>query len=121
MKNKLVFLFALGIVISCNSSKSSFTDRTSTLAWSADIEYSGGKGTSYEDAIIIKNAKSSYDGIPAEYAYMSANFGKRGTDWNSFGQSLEQKNNKYFDVINIVKQKDTIDVYFDITEFYGKF
>jgi len=123
MKKAFLLLFSAGIMASCNSPKNTFSGRESASKspWNKQIEYAGGKGTSYEDAIIIKNAKNSYDGVPAEYDYLNATLGKRGTDWISLGQSLQHHNNKSFDVIHVVKQKDTMDVYFDITEFFGKF
>lgn len=123
MKKAFLLLFSAGIMASCNSSKNTAAGRepASKSPWNKQIEYAGGKGTSFEDAIIIKNAQNSYDGVPAEYDYLSATFGRRGTDWNSLGQSLQRHDNKFFDIINIVKQNDTTAVYFDISEFYGKF
>lgn len=104
---------------SCGSSKKpSFADNSMSIS---DIKYEGGLGTSIEDAVIIKGAKSSFDGIPSEYIYLESRHGKRGLQWKMLSQSLVHEGKKSYDILKIVKQRDTMDVYFDITAFYGKF
>ena len=86
------------------------------------IKYSGGNGSNYEEAIVIENAKNSSEGIAAEYAYLNDKHGKRNIDWNLLMQSLDRKNDKKYDILTITRTlaQDTISVYFDITDFFGK-
>jgi len=84
--------------------------------------YSGGDGSSMEKAVII-NAKSTMDGVPAEYDYISQKHGVRDEDWILVSQSLKKNSDgKAFDVINIELTEGTsFSYFFDISEFFGKF
>ncbi|NTV27674.1 MAG: hypothetical protein HGA93_03200, partial [Methanothrix sp.] len=62
------------------------------------------------------------EGIDAEYYYLEKRFGKRGTDWNLDQQSLVNEDGANYDAMDITLSdgsKQTI--YFDITDFFGKF
>lgn len=92
------------------------------LISNGDVEVIGGDGLSYETAIEIQGAANSSEGIPAEYAYISYEYGERGTDWRLMEQSLVHKGGKSYDVLKIylIKEKEEIEVYFDISDFFGK-
>ena len=87
------------------------------------IKFFGGTGSSKADAIIIKGASGEMDGIQAEYYYIGYKYGARGTNWQSGGQALYSENGKFYDSITFTTLKDGIahKIYFDITDFYGKF
>lgn len=74
--------------------------------------YSGGTGSSEEDAIIIHTKDSV---VEAEYEYLD---GKYGLDWQLVSQSLERtETGKRIDVMEIRVAKGlVVSVYFDITE-----
>jgi len=84
------------------------------------VEYAGGDGSSKENAVIIKGAKSSMEGIGAEYRYLSEKFGERGKDWELILQSLIEDKGKRYDMM-IVDLKDGTNttIYFDISGFFG--
>ena len=85
------------------------------------VEYSGGDGSSKEKAIIITGAANSMEGIAAEYQYLADKYGARGTGWNLEMQSLMQDKGKSYDLMRILLKDGTkIDLFFDITEFFGK-
>lgn len=85
------------------------------------IEYAGGDGSSMEKAVRIIGAENSAQGVQAEYLYLTERFGMRGRDWSLEMQSLVKKEGKSFDVMMIaLKDGRGINVYFDITEFFGK-
>ncbi|NVM01034.1 MAG: hypothetical protein HWN67_01745 [Candidatus Helarchaeota archaeon] len=86
------------------------------------IEYVENSGESMETAIIIKNAPNHFEGVNAEYIYISRKFGVKGKDWKLKQQSLLPKNEKHFDKMEIILSDGTeITIFFDISEFYGKF
>jgi len=83
--------------------------------------FEGGDGTSFENAVIIK-AKTTSEGISKEYMFISMFYGNRDKDWELIMQSLQEHNNKSFDVIEIkLKNGEVKEVFFDITNFFGKF
>ncbi len=89
----------------------------STTKKAGKITYEGGDGSTMEKAIIIKGAKSSEDGVPAEYAYLK----KKYKNHEVISQGLMSKDGKSYDLINIKTAKgETIGIYFDITDFFGK-
>lgn len=78
-------------------------------------------GKSPEEAIVIVEAKSSREGVRAEYDYLSAEFGERGKAWQLELQQLLNHNGRVYDVMKVLlaggKQ---VTLYFDITDFFGK-
>lgn len=79
----------------------------------------GGIGT--EESPIIINAKNSFAGIDAEYAYLEKRFGQKDKDWKLTLQMSGGKDRQW-DALTIETndgRQETI--YFDITKFYGKF
>jgi hypothetical protein len=89
---------------------------------SANVEFAGGNGLTIDNAVIIK-VKSETSGIAAEYDFIASKYGVRNVAWRVLSQSVQNKKNKVYDVISIklAKNDEKLDVYFDITNFYGKF
>jgi hypothetical protein len=82
------------------------------------VKYEGGDGSSVEKAIVIKGAKNSEVGIKSEYAWLAKNH----PGYKMRQQSLKAKDGKRYDVLEITtKEGKDVEVYFDITEFFGKF
>jgi hypothetical protein len=82
------------------------------------VKYEGGDGSSLEKAIVIKGAKDSRVGIESEYAWVT----KHHPGYKLRRQSLRSKDGKRYDVLEITtKDGKDVEVYFDITEFFGKF
>jgi hypothetical protein len=98
------------------------SDSSENLTYKGNVTFSNNNGESIDDAIIIRNAKTDLEGIDAEYYYLEKRFGKRGTDWNLDQQSLVNEDGANYDAMDITLSdgsKQTI--YFDITDFLGKF
>jgi predicted Zn-dependent protease len=74
-------------------------------------------GSSYEKAIVIEE-KSEKKGVDAEYAWLRQNYpgcrvGK---------QALNFKDKKPYDILTITTAEgETRQIYFDISNFFGKF
>jgi hypothetical protein len=86
------------------------------------ITYGGGPGDSLKNAIVIKGAATNTAGIAAEYRYLEERWGRRNVDWRLLRQSLVHKGGRSYDFMQIKLQDGSQkEVYFDITEFFGKF
>ena len=79
-------------------------------------------GSSSEKAIIIKYIGDYEKSIEQEYQYLETRFGIKGKDWNLVRQSLIGKEGKSYDemIIELLPSKETITLYFDITEPFGE-
>ena len=82
--------------------------------------YSGGSGETPDTAIVI-NLSNSFEGVPAEYAYVQRVCGRKDLDWTLEKQMNKSLNGREYDVLKI-KMKDggTREFWFDITSFFGK-
>jgi hypothetical protein len=84
----------------------------------ASIQYSSSDGSSFEKAIVITGAPNDTIGVQAEYQYIRSHF-PGATVGN---QRLVPQGNRTFDLLELVtadQQKRTI--FFDITDFFGKY
>jgi len=86
------------------------------------ISFSENNGESVDDAIIIMNATGEEDGVGSEYYYLEKRFGKQEVDWELEMQSLVGgEDDRYYDKMDIkLTDGKMITVYFDITDFFGK-
>jgi tetratricopeptide (TPR) repeat protein len=86
------------------------------------ITFSNNSGQSNEDAVIIMNATGEEDGVGSEYYYLEKRFGKQGVDWEMEMQSLiGGEDDRFYDKMDIrLSTGEMISIYFDITDFYGK-
>lgn len=107
----LAIIFLLG---SCSSSK-----KISNETQPAEVSElsSQQNGSSYERAIVINKTKTG-DGIKAEYEWIRKNY----PGYKLKSQSLQTRGKKVYDVLTIItadgKKKE---IYFDISNFFGKY
>lgn len=110
---------------SCHSRKNiSYADTAHIYvpAYTDSIYFEGGNGTSKKDAVIIRGADNSMEGVPAEYYYIKYVQKKKGIGYQINRQVLLLDSIKVYDRIDITQTKGgKRSYYFDITEFYGKF
>lgn len=83
---------------------------------SPKITYSGGDGSSFEKAVIILGADAT-SGVKAEYQYLQKKF----PGYQPGSQSLVEHDKRMYDVLEISTPSGPKKVYFDITDFFGKF
>lgn len=95
-----VFVLALGTVFSAH----------------AEITFEGGDGTSIENAVIIKGA-SEMTGVRAEYEYLARHF----PGYTKGKQSLLKQDGRIYDLLEFTVRDQKKAIYFDITDFFGKF
>lgn len=87
------------------------------------IIITGGDGSSEENAIVIRNAKNTKDGVNAEYELVAKYYGVEDVDWRLIEQFLisSDATERYYDILRIEDRAGKqYEIYFDITEFYGK-
>ena len=81
------------------------------------LSYSGGDGSSHEQAVIIRGARDTETGIDAENAWIR----QRHAGAQKTMQALESVGRRHYDVIRLtLSDGQTKSVYFDITDFFGK-
>ena len=80
------------------------------------VSYSGGDGSSLEQAIVIKGAKDEEAGVAAERTWME----QRYPGFHKGQQALLGSGGKHYDEIRITTREGQKTVYFDITDFFGK-
>lgn len=80
-------------------------------------ELAGGDGWREADAISFPTVKNTFEGIEAEHRVVRTFF----TGWSWGPQSLHNGGEgRIYDVIEISKDGETRQVYFDITNWFGK-
>lgn len=81
------------------------------------IEYRGGEGGSYEDAVVIVGAQTREEGMAAGYEFISRQCGKKGKDWKVRGQVVSREGDKVYDIIEIKLTNSELPryYYFDIS------
>lgn len=111
---KIVLIFlAISLTFACTTSRKSTSHKNKKNMISQDITI----GSSYEKAIVIKE-KTEQSGVDAEYAWLKENY----PEYRMGSQSLNFKDGKPYDILSITTNSGkSIQVYFDISNFYGKF
>jgi tetratricopeptide (TPR) repeat protein len=95
--------------------------QTADLTYKGYITFSNNRGESIDDAIVIHNAKTDWEGVDSEYYYLEDRFGKKGVDWDLDLQSLSDVGDRHYDVMDITLSNGRkLTIYFDITDFFGK-
>lgn len=86
------------------------------------ITFEGGSGESLETAVIVRGARGAMRGVPAEYRYLDQRFGQPGADWQVVEQALVPTDDgKHYDHFRLrLRDGQEVEVYFDISEFYGR-
>ena len=78
--------------------------------------FTGGDGSSFEQAVIISEVNGEVAGIKAEHVWLHKHY----PDCRLTRQSLSEANGRAYDQMDIVtKDGQSHSVYFDITSFYG--
>jgi len=74
-------------------------------------------GFSYQNAIVIKE-KTETSGVKSEYKWLEENY----PGYKMIRQTLNFKGKKPYDILKIkTAEGQTLEIYFDISNFYGKF
>jgi len=81
------------------------------------MKVSGGDGSSYENAIVISDCNNQ-EGVKQEYMEVR----KRCGEYRLIRQVLLENEGKMYDKLELeLRNGEKIDLYFDITDFFGKF
>ena len=86
------------------------------------IHFGGGDGSSMKNAVVILGAKGEGDGVASEYICLAAVYGPQNGTWTLTSQSLLEDGGKSYDLMEVqLKSGKTTKVFFDITDYFGKF
>ncbi len=116
-KYVLLLLLPAFIAASCSSSRKTASSKSSSAMESAAVPESEQDGSSFEKAVVIKD-KSETTGVSAEYTWLREHY----PGYKSLGQSLLYKGKKPYDKLSIqTADGEKKEIYFDISNFFGKF
>ncbi|HWB28817.1 MAG TPA: VCBS domain-containing protein [Chitinophagaceae bacterium] len=111
---KIAIIALTAIVASCSPSKHASTSEAGKVQTSSNA---AADGSSYEKAIVIQEQHET-SGVDAEYKWIREHYPGSKTKV----QSLNYNNKKPYDVLTIVTADGTEKkIYFDISNFFGKF
>jgi hypothetical protein len=80
------------------------------------VDLASRDGSSFEKAIVITE-KTESTGVDAEYKWLAVHY----PGYSSTGQSLNMNDKRPYDIIYITtKEGDKKQVYFDISNYFGK-
>ena len=80
------------------------------------MKITGGDGSSIENAIIISDCNNT-EGVQQEYVEVEKRFG----EYRLIRQVLLEHGDKMYDKLELkLKNGENVDLYFDITHFFGK-
>lgn len=81
------------------------------------IQYKGSIGSSEQEAVIILGAESELEGVNAEYEYIQ----RLHTEFELDSQTFLEKENKKYDILTVkLPGGAKKNIWFDITDFYGR-
>jgi hypothetical protein len=84
------------------------------------IRFGGGDGSSMKAAIVILGAKGERDGTAAEYKYLDLLM--PDVSHTVRGQALLEDNGRSYDRLDVeMAGGKSMNVFFDITDYFGKF
>ena len=82
------------------------------------LVFEGGDGSSIEQAVIVKGAKNEFEGVEAEAKWIR----KVHPGWQKGAQALLSEKKRYYDRIEYATPAGkTETIFFDISDFFGKF
>lgn len=111
MKILFIFCTLVFILYGCASNSPHSEDTVKSSSY-----YQGGDGSSFEQAVIFPNAKSSIEGIPLERKWISEKF----PGYKKKQQAAISHEGKFYDKITIVTVDGVVkEFYFDMTSWFG--
>lgn len=112
----LPFILCAAVLTSCSSSKKSASKSNNDTV----VSQSSGAAEdalSYGTAVLIRETNEGA-GVDAEYKWIKNHY----SNYTISGQKLKQFNGKPYDIITIVPAgSNAVDLYFDISKFFGEF
>ena len=74
------------------------------------------EGSSFEHAVVLTDAKTEIEGVRAEHKWVQTHF--PGWHWDM--QGVINHDGRVFDIINISRGSEQREIYFDISNWFGK-
>ena len=113
----LIFLM-LALAGSASAAQDSAPAAPQDASAETSIKYSGGDGSSIEQAVVIENADGERDGVDAEYRWVRNKY----PGFKFEGQGIITKDEKIYDRLEGTNTDGKkAQFFFDITLFFGKY
>ncbi len=119
MKTIAIGLVLIALLAGCRSSAPPPAAQATPASEpeTGEVTYSGGDGSSREQAVVIRGAKGEADGVKAEYTWLRRRFSAHRV----LRQAVVSLNGRVYDQMDIATSDgNRQSVFFDITFFYGK-
>ena len=107
MKKTVILLIIIVLGTGCATHKAASSGTETSV---------GNMGESFEKAVVIQE-KTESTGVAAEYKWI----GKHYPGYKMIMQSLAYNDGKPYDIIKIKYKGKTMNIYFDISNYFGKF
>lgn len=112
---KILLFAAVLVAAACTPSKKAITSKPNAAAVGSVAD--SRDGSSFEKAIVITE-KSETTGVHAEYEWLKVHF----PGYKMGSQSLSQYKGKPYDILSFeTAEGEKKQIYFDISNFFGKF
>lgn len=108
--------------VRATAKRSLFYIKYSMVSDISNVNYSGGSGTNFDDAIKINGIRNSFACLRSQKEYIKRFYGNQ-TTWEEVDQSHIEYNKKHYQLITVKENPsgNFRKFYFDITEFFNKF
>jgi hypothetical protein len=109
-----IFIFiSIGFMFSCSTHKAMIDNSNKINVRDVKVW----EGSSYETAVIIDKTNET-EGVEAEYEWIREHF----PGSQVLSQSLNFYKEKPYDILQVATaQSETVNIYFDISKYFGKF
>jgi hypothetical protein len=106
------------LMASCGARQGLGTGSMNAAEQTSRATFDGKSGKSFDEAVVISNARDQREGVNAEYRFISMMHGKKGRDWKLKGQTTARENDAVYDIVEIelLESGTTRYYYFDITD-----
>ena len=116
-KSSAVFLASIVVAAWFVAGDAAFADGPALPDELSHIRFAGGNGISLDQAVIVLNAENTKQGVAAENYWMKWKY--EGS--KKLEQQLSTVEERQYDVVAIELESGAqVEIWFDITEFYGK-
>ena len=85
------------------------------------FRYEGGDGSTLNDAIVVRGARSDLEGTAATFLWMHQHVGAKNDAWRLVTHSTGEEGVRKIDTFSVILRDGTHrSFYFDVTESFGK-
>jgi hypothetical protein len=105
------------VVLQCSSTQTIIRDKASS-AELKHVQYGGGNGDSYETAVVLSDVRGQHVVMPAEYEFISQQYGPQDKKWKVIEQTQTSEGKKIYDMVQfeVLATGEKKIIYFEVTK-----